>query len=147
MTTNKVIQGTYSDFKIIKSRNVAQVIVEIPLEGANEFIEMFGVPRPDEECWVAIAEINRRVLESRGEATKAIQQAGMLCRNAQFGEWLKEHRGCPEVDPENFESIADGLRAILGIRSRTEFNNNPELVTGFNRLKGEFESFIVALDG
>ena len=61
MTTNRVMQGTYSDFKIIKSRNVAQVIIEIPLEIANDFISMFGVPRPDEEIWVAIAELNRRI--------------------------------------------------------------------------------------
>ena len=147
MNTNKVVQGTYSDFKIVKSRNVAQVVIEIPLELANEFIGMFGVPRPDEEIWVAVAELNRRVLESRGEATKAVQQAGMLCRNAQFGKWLRDHRGCPETDPENHESIADGLRAILGIRSRTEFHNSPDLVTAFNRLKGEFDSWAIRLDG
>lgn len=143
MTTNRVMQGTYSDFKIIKSRNVAQVIIEIPLEIANDFISMFGVPRPDEEIWVAIAELNRRVLESRGEATKAIQQAGMLCKNKVFGGWLRDHRGCPDVNPESDESIADGLRAILGIRSRTEFHNSPDLVKAFNRLKGEFDSYIV----
>ena len=44
MTTNKIIQGTYADFKIVKTRNVAQMINEIPLENAQEAINMFGVP-------------------------------------------------------------------------------------------------------
>jgi len=146
MTTNKVMQGTYSDFKVIKTRKVIQVVVEIPIEQGNSFVEMFGVPDPSQEVWVAIAEINRTAIETQGEATKAVQQAGMLCRSLEFGKWLRDHRGCPEVDPESHESIADGLRAILGIVSRTEFHNSPDLVTAFNRLKGEYDSYVVALD-
>ena len=145
--TNKVAQGTYSDFKIIKSRSVAQVIIEIPIEQGNAFVEMFGLPQPSEEVWFGIAELNRTAIETQGEATKAVQQAGMLCKSKAFGEWLRDVRGMAEVDPENDESIADALRAILGIRSRTEFHNSPELVTAFNRLKGEFDSYVVSADG
>lgn len=137
------MQGTYSDFRIVKGRKVAQIIIEIPLEAANSFVAMFGVPRPDEEIWVAIAEINRTAIAQRSEATKAVQQAGMLCKSEAFGEWLRDQRGMADVDPSKDESIADALRAILGIVSRTEFHNSPELVTAFNRLKGEFDQWLI----
>ena len=45
MTTNRVIQGTYADFKIVKTRNVAQMIIEIPLESAQEAINKY-LPKP-----------------------------------------------------------------------------------------------------
>lgn len=143
MNTNKIMQGTYSDFRIVKGRKVAQIIVEIPLEAANDFVAMFGVPRPDQEVWVAIAEINRQAVAAKSEATKAIQIAGMMCKSPEFGAWLRDHRGMAEVDPENHESIADALRALLGIQSRTEFHNSPELVVAFNRLKGEYDTWSI----
>jgi len=42
--SDAVFTGTYSDFKIIKTRKVAQMVVEFPLEQGEKFINSFGLP-------------------------------------------------------------------------------------------------------
>lgn len=138
---DRVIKGTYSDFKIIKSRKIAQMIIEVPLEAANNLIDMFGLPRPDQEQWVAVAALDLVSSHRNDDATKAIQLAGMICRDIEFGKWLKSSKNMKEVDPDSHESIANALRALLGIKSRTDMNNSPDTVTAFNRLIGEYNSW------
>ena len=75
MSDHKVIQGTYSDFKIIKTRSVAQFIIEIPLENASHAIDMFGLPSPECEKWVAVAMLNEVSIRKDESAIKAIQSA------------------------------------------------------------------------
>ena len=139
----KAIQGTYADFKIIKSRNVAQFIIEVPLEAANDAISIFGLPDPHVEKWVAVAQLRNTALIRDEAAEKAIQQAGMLCNDPRFGEYLKTEIGMPEVDPANSDSIANALRGMLGIKSRTEMHNNPECITAFYRIKGEYDQWVI----
>lgn len=145
MTSNRVMSGTYSDFKIVKSRSVIQVIVEIPIEQGDAFIDMFGIPKPGEEVWVAVAELNRAAVgpAEPTEASRAIQQAGIICNSERFGTWLRDHRNMEGVNPQDPATIANALRSILGIKSRTEFNHSPELIESFNRLKGEFDQFAI----
>jgi len=90
--SNRITKGTYSDFRIVRSRNIAQVIVEIPLEKAEEFVAMFGMPTPHTEKWVAVAGLNEEVINKNEEVTKCIQKAGMLCKEEKFGTFLKEHK-------------------------------------------------------
>lgn len=142
MTTNKVIQGTYADFKIVKTRSVAQMIIEIPLEQAQTAINMFGVPTPSLEHWVAVAALDSRVIQKNEDAVNAVKQAGMLCKSESFGDFLRQ-RYVPEVIPTNPESIADGLRKVLGIKSRTEFHENQDALMAFTRIKTEHEKWII----
>lgn len=57
MTTTAVIDGTYSDFKIVKTRSVFQMVIEGPIERAAEAVAMFGVPQPGQEIHVAVARL------------------------------------------------------------------------------------------
>jgi hypothetical protein len=57
MSDKAVVKGCYSDFKIIKTRKVCQVVVELPLEQAQAFIHAFGLPQPGSEQWVALARL------------------------------------------------------------------------------------------
>lgn len=50
----RMIQATYSDFKVIKTRQVAQLIFEVPLEMGERAIKQLGMPMPDREIWVEI---------------------------------------------------------------------------------------------
>ena len=142
MTTNRVIQGTYADFKIVKTRNVAQMIIEIPLETAQEAINIFGVPTPSLEQWVAVAVLHSNVVQKNEDAVNAIKQAGMLCKSESFGRFLQT-KFVSEVLPDQPESIADGLRKVLGIKSRTEFHENDDARIAFNRIKGEYDQWLV----
>lgn len=54
-----VLQATYSDLKIIKTRDSFQIIFEMPLAEFNHAMAVLGgAPRPDGEVWVAIARLN-----------------------------------------------------------------------------------------
>lgn len=135
------IQGTYADFKIVKSRNVAQFIIEVPIEQANEAVTNFGLPDPHIEKWVAIAMLNQTVVERNQDAVTAIQRAGMLCKSEHFGRWLRDQRRLEQVNPDDEQSISNALRALLGVKSRSEFHSNQEALVAFNRLKGEYDQW------
>jgi hypothetical protein len=51
--------GVFTDFKLVKTRNVAQVIVEVPIEAADQALATLGgLPRADQSPWVAVARLN-----------------------------------------------------------------------------------------
>lgn len=141
--TNRITKGTYSDFKIVKTRNIAQIIVEIPLEQAEEFVTMFGMPTPNTEKWVAVARLNDEVVHRNEEVTMAIQKAGMLCKEEKFGLFLKNHKKMNEVNPFEPESIANCVRALIGIKSRTELHDKQNRIA-WNRLLSEYEEWLIS---
>ena len=96
--TAAAIQASYSDFKLIKSRSQAQIVLEIPIENAEAFLKAFGVPQPGHEKPVAIALLN--LPTDKPEQPKAVpaggkrwhemsraQQAGVLCSDPGFQKW------------------------------------------------------------
>lgn len=140
--TNKIIQGTYSDFKMIKTRSVCQVIIELPLEQAESFISMFGIPQPSQEKWVALAMLNERNIQKNSDVSFAIQKCGILCKEKIFGVFLKESKKLSEINTNDPESITQGLKSILGVKSRTEFHKEENLIA-WNRLYSEYEMWVL----
>ena len=55
---------------------------------------MFGMPQPSTEKWVAIAGLNEEVVNKNEEVVKTIQQAGMLCKEVNFGRFPKNTKRC-----------------------------------------------------
>ena len=135
-----MMQGTYSDLKIIKGRKVMQMVIEFPLEASSTFTECFGLPQPDMEQWVVVAKLKEEAVRRNEGATVAIQQAGILCKEEAFGVWLRDSRGMSEVDPTNPDTIAQALRAILGIRSRADLSTDKEALDVWNRLKTAYDN-------
>lgn len=127
MTENAVIDGVYADFKFVKTRGVAQVVVEIPLERAATFVEMFGVPNPSEETWVAVARMRAQPKpekpkeRQRWEDMRPSAAAALACKSKRFQEFITER---VHGDPfEITEHEADQyLKSELGIASKTELD-------------------------
>ena len=143
--TNRVVQGTYADFKIVKTRNVAQIIVEVPLEQAQSAIQMFGVPTPTREQWVAVAALHEVSVHTNGEeGQRAIVSAQMGCKSQMFGKFLREQMGILEVE-DNDESRAESLRSILGITSRSELGKDKSTLEAFYRIKGEYDQWLMQI--
>ena len=68
-----VTQGTFADFKLIKSRSTAQLVIEIPIEAADAaLLALGGVPLPGKECWVAIARLN---LDDNGKGIASVPKS------------------------------------------------------------------------
>lgn len=107
-------KGTFSDFKLIKGRKVAQIVIEVPIEGADESLRALGgIPQPHETRWVALALLNtvkadastlletaRREIQNltnilpdtvaskpKREMTLA-NRIGVLCHNKSFQNYL-----------------------------------------------------------
>ena len=52
------IKATFSDFRIVKTRKLAQLIFETPIENADEALAILGgLPRSDKEAWCGIARL------------------------------------------------------------------------------------------
>jgi hypothetical protein len=52
-------QATYSDFKLVKTRKVVQIVLEVPVEHANIVLDVLGgMPDPSKESWVGVALID-----------------------------------------------------------------------------------------
>ena len=74
---NAALRATYSDLKIIKTRDSFQIIFEMPLAEFNHAMAVLGgAPRPDGEVWVAIARLNPSL--SRVQAAPQIQAAPVV---------------------------------------------------------------------
>jgi hypothetical protein len=136
---DSVMAGTYSDFKLIKTRRVFQMIIEFPIEAQKEFTDAFGLPMPDAEQYIAVAKL-RQIQTPQPTATKLIQQAGILCKEPMFGRFLRDSYNMADVNPDDPNTIADALRALCSIKSRSEFNTDIAAATTFERLTKEYYS-------
>lgn len=75
--------------------------------------------------------------KEKTDADKAVDIAGLLCRNPRFISWLFD---CGYSLDRNEQGAIDGVRSICGIKSRAEFRTNEEARERFFELKSEFES-------
>lgn len=115
------IQASYSDFKLIKSRSCAQIILELPIEKAEAFLTAFGVPQPGAEKPVALALMQKPQEQKAEQPRKRFkqmsrsQQAGILCADPAFQKWM----GCRDE-----EATADQVRWNCGVISRGNIDDD-----------------------
>lgn len=158
MGTPAVIAGSYADLKTIRTRQVLQMVIEIPLEDGEKLIDAFGFPAPGAEIRVAVARLNpvvgipateqkqpvgkevgptdplksaraKQAYSDASEGEKAVTRAAMLCSDPEFQSWC--HNGGDEV------GTAAYLRQALGIQSRKEIASMP-ILEAFKLIEMEF---------
>jgi hypothetical protein len=62
MSAPAAIKATFADFRIIKTRKLAQFVFELPIEQADAaLVALGGLPRSDAERWAAIALLDTNV--------------------------------------------------------------------------------------
>lgn len=138
--TDAIVKGTYSDFKLVKTRKVIQMIIEIPVENHSIVTERFGIPQPHEEKWVAVALLDTRKSEDNTRARNAIQQAGILGKDVAFGTFLKDK--VPETIPTDPKTIAQAIRTLTGVKSRSDFKTDERALISWERLVEEYNQKI-----
>ena len=89
------IRAAFSDFKTIKTRKVAQLIFEVPIEQSMDALNSLGgVPQFDSEQWVGIAPITAEAKpekpKKRFNEMPLSQQAAIMCGDQQFVEFLAD---------------------------------------------------------
>lgn len=137
MPAPAAFSADYVDLRFIKSRKVAQVVVEIPIEQAAAFVATFGTPNPAEGVPVALArlvptqEAPREPAKDRRRFTDLppSQQAAIRCNETNF--W-------------RFASVADDTEAAefvrkrCRVRSRSDLNTNAEAAERWNAIEGDY---------
>jgi hypothetical protein len=142
MSGHPVVQATFSDFKLIRGRKVAQVICEIPIEAADSALSVLGgVPRPDRESWVALAALNVTSIKPqekrRFEELKSAMQAGIRCGEPAFWTFIGENFTFRKV-PTNEEDAADFVRKYCGVSSRSALNLDPKAAAKWQELDARY---------
>lgn len=151
MNAAAITQGTFADFKLVKSRSTAQLVIEIPIEAADAALTALGgVPLPGKECWVAIARLKVSVGKERPAATPAPaeqpqakehrkidevplpQRAGMLVSDPSFKQWMQEVGHDEDMMPDQW------LKLNCNIESKRELATNETAARVFLRIESDF---------
>jgi hypothetical protein len=131
MSDKAAIAGTYSNFRIIRSRKVCVLEIEIPLEAGEQAIRAFGMPQPGAEVPVAVARLQTPDKAETPPAASPVDlkahrrfedlpyswQAALRCQDMSFREWLREFY---EPDIHDAEDAARFVRGHCGVTSRSD---------------------------
>ena len=148
MNAPAAFKATYSDLRFVKSRKVAQVTLELPIEAASAFVSIFGTPDPSKETWVGIAMLDRANVatpppekESEKErrpfsSLQFSQQAALKCQDEAFARFVSERYG--ENDPTDF------VRERCGVDSRSDIKPGTHAARAWIELLAEFDIWMKA---
>ena len=143
-----IFHATFSDFKLVKTRNTAQFIFEVPVEAADAAIAALGgLPRPNAECWVGIARLMEKPAGEAPKATKEhkrfhelplTQQACIRCGDESFRTFIQErYPSFWNLNP----SIEGCVRTICLVDSRKEFDTSRSKGLNWIVLNKQFEAW------
>lgn len=77
--------------------------------------------------------------KDKSEGDKAVDIAGLLCRNKRFIDWMFDYGYSPE---RTEDGAKEGIRDFCGVKSRAEFRTNEDSRAKFNTLKSMFETAV-----
>lgn len=166
MSDAAIIRGTFADFKLIKGRKVAQVVIEVPIEEADAALRALGgVPMPHLDRWCAVALLRDgaaappladRPMPVEPEATapsitkagriwreiEFSQQAGILSADDDFQRWIGVPpgiSGSPALEASASTAAAAALiRERCGVASRAELDRDPDAAERWIKLSHDF---------
>lgn len=161
MNDTASFMAAFADFKIIRTRKTAQVVLEIPLEAADAALSALGgLPNPASERWVAVARLQEPAARDAPAAEapapadeldhptgrrpfaslSAAKQAGIRCNDSSFREYLS-HRsrkaGMPN-EAMDMETAVAYVRGVCGVNSRAELDANPEARERWTKLQDAY---------
>ena len=139
---DRPIKGIYADFRAVRTRKVLQVVIEIPADEGDGFFKEFGMPKCDDtHRWIQLVDLGAKDRPPEDhEGDKALQRAGILCKDRKFGEFLAFYNNC-KLDADNPERVADELRKITKVKSRIEYRTNKHKRQLFYNLVGLFDEY------
>jgi hypothetical protein len=142
------IAGTYSNFRIVRSRKICVVEIELPIEQAQALITALGLPNPANETWVAVARLQAQTPAKQETPPAASvelprpfpslpysQQAALRCQDLNFREFLRSE--WETVKDE--EDAADVVRRICGVTSRKDIKPGTKAEKLWLRLNTHYE--------
>lgn len=157
MTRPLAFKAGYADWKLIKTRGVVQVILEVPLADADVAYQILGgMPEASKERWFGIAPLGIEKQDSEPARPQPdtdkppagakrdwrdigpSQQAGIRCGEPIFAAFLKEQR------PDDWYEAPDAtecVRLICGVTSRSELGTNQKARVIWHQLDEQFSTW------
>lgn len=143
MNKPAAFQATFSDLKLVKTRQVAQLIFEIPLADFDSAYEILGgMPNPAFERWFGIAAIDLMKTASPKRNWKDLQpaqQAGIRCNEPTFIAFLKETKS---EDWHESQDAVECVRLICGVHSRVELGTNHKARVIWAQLDSSYQAWL-----
>lgn len=149
MTNLAALSGTFADFKLVKTRSTAQIVVEVPIEQADAALAALGgLPIPGSEKPVALARLNDSATPEQPKAKerrsfdelRPSQQAGILCGQGDFQAFLKELYSTKTAAFTEGDAAAC-VRDFCDVRSRGELSTNETAARQWHTLRTDFEAW------
>lgn len=148
MNTPAAFRATYSDWKLVKTRAVVQVIFEVPLADSDAAYEILGgMPNHANERWFGIAALKAKSVvdlpeEKQSKNWRELQpsaQAGIRCAEPIFWAFLKEE--LKMKDEGSADNAASFVRAHCKVNSRAHFNTNPAAKAVWQSLDNQYQAW------
>ena len=152
-------RATFSDMKLVKTRQVAQLIFEIPLSEFDMAYEVLGgMPNPANERWFGIAAIKpegrpvpRQETQPQPDGAKREKmdwkevqpaaQAGIRCADPSFRSFLMEEHSFRPRDKTSQDEAANFLRSFFGVQSRSELGTDHRKRVLWKQLDDQFQAW------
>ena len=142
--TKDAVLAVFTDVKTIKTRSCLQLVLEIPLEQADDALHALGgFPLPGESTWVGIAlapadraEI-KKAEKRKFEELPLSQQAALRCEDNDFCQFLAHRIN----GPLGTLTPADIVRVECEVDSRSKFDSDPQAAARWKRLDAQFRQW------
>jgi len=146
MSKHAAIKATFSDLQLVKTRKLAKLIFELPIDEADEALDVLGgLPRSDRERWVGITLLDMKLAViatvSDEVSHRAFcdlpfpQQAGIKSNDTTFQLWMSVHHNVPGVD------CAGAIRNYCGVNSRANILPGTPAGDKWRELLRAFENY------
>lgn len=136
------ISATFADFKLIKGRKVAQLVLEVPIEQANAALAALGgVPRSDAPQWVGVAPLDAEAAQKPAEKPKGgklAQRAGILCGERAFWQFIYEKHG---YGANSQDTAAWWVRSKCQVSSRSKLDHDVVAGKTFERIEAQYRNW------
>src|SRR4051812_27551859 len=146
MNSPAAFKGTYSDWRLVKTRGVVQIIFEVPLADSDAAYEILGgMPNQASERWFGIAAINTTKaapVEKERKEWRELQpsaQAAIRCEEPIFWAFLREVMTYPDV--QSADLAATAVRHVCKVNSRAHFNTNPAAKAVWQSLDTQYQAW------
>jgi hypothetical protein len=145
MSDAAAFKATYSDFRLVRSRKVVQLVFEVPLEkSADALACLGGMPNPAAETWCAIARLDldkaEQFVPEIARPNKLAQLIGIRCNDKMFWQFLmNRYRVIFSTNAHKSSEIAaEFVRDFCKVESRADIQGNPEAALRWDLLESSF---------
>jgi hypothetical protein len=148
MSDAAAFQACFTDWRLIKGRKVVQVVLELPIEHADQAYQALGgMPDPGKSIWCAVARLQepRKITTFKSRSWHEMspaQQAGMLCQDDVFAKFLAERDGAI-VGIYSADRCAERVRAICGgLASRKDIKSGTKAEQIWRELVSDYRAWV-----